>query len=101
MAFTQQFLFTQDIISLTPMEAGVYLLFQKGELIYIGRATGGLVNVRSRLLDHLRGDCGPCTKGATHFAYELRIDATTAEVVYLTEFKRQNGRLPRCNDRIG
>lgn len=101
MTFTQQFMFSAAIVAVAPDSAGIYLLYQHGELIYIGRATGGLTTIRSRLMDHMRGDCGPCTTIATHYAYEIRPDPIAAEVAYLAEFKRVNGVLPRCNDRIG
>ncbi|OGV92832.1 hypothetical protein A3B57_02260 [Microgenomates group bacterium RIFCSPLOWO2_01_FULL_47_10] len=63
--------------------------------LYIGRACGEGVSVRSRLLDHLRQDQW---SDVTHFGY--RTGATSQEVVSFeaTEIAEFN---PKYNQRVG
>jgi hypothetical protein len=82
-------------VGFAPQRYGVYFLYDYRELIYVGRALG--VTIRERLSRHLRGDEGPSTQSATHFTYLEHAYPAEAERVYLLEFRRTHGRLPRCN----
>ncbi len=94
--------FSQENIDNAPDQAGVYALYDEGTLIYIGRATGGTVTIRSRLRDHKAGREGPCTKSATHCKREVTTSPVKREEELLEEYKRtHNGKLPRCNERVG
>jgi len=97
----QTYPFVPNFVNVAPLEHGVYLLFAFGELIYIGRAFGLGVTIRSRLQSHLAGWEGPCTQAATDFSWLISFTPATDEAMLLAEYKRQHGRLPRCNDRIG
>ena len=101
MAISDHYYFQQGMVDLVPTVQGVYFLWQGDELIYIGRAVGEGVSIKSRLNGHLAGRDGPCTQAATTFTYEARLDGKAAEVSYLNGYHRRMGRLPRCNDRIG
>lgn len=101
MAISDEFPFDDAHTAQAPDENGVYLLYDAGELIYVGRSGTAPLDagsIRSRLRDHLFGHDGPCTQDATHFAYELHDDPETAEWFYLLEAKQNLGRFPRCND---
>ena len=52
---------TQDNISKSPDEAGVYALFDGGQVIYYGSSTD---SIRDRLQRHFSGDEGPGTQAA-------------------------------------
>jgi excinuclease UvrABC nuclease subunit len=57
-----------------PEEPGVYALWENAELIYVAKAT----DLRHALTDHLlRTD--PCTRTATHYAWEIALDPTDRE----------------------
>ena len=84
-----------------PDKHGNYALIEGSEVINIGRAAGDGVTIRSRLLSHLRGQEGPCTKRATHFRFEANSRPNSRELELLDQYRRSHGRLPRCNERRG
>ncbi len=101
MAWTDPVAATDANISAAPAELGVYALYQ-GTLIYIGRAWGTGVTIRSRLQAHKRGDEGACTKAMTAFSYMVTSNPQQAETNALNGYKRDNNQnLPRCNERVG
>jgi len=93
--------FTSSVVSGAPAERGVYALFDGPELIYIGRADGLGVTIRSRLQSHLRGDEGRCTQQATQYTWEVCPAPSLREAELLAEYRAQTGSLPRCNQRVG
>jgi hypothetical protein len=77
----------------------VYALYDGDELIYYGRAQGRGVTIRSRLRNHLNGDEGACTQGATSYKRAVTERAKEREEELLNEYKRTHGgKLPRCNE---
>ncbi len=84
-------------IKRAPEEAGVYALYQNGTPIYIGRAQGGKVTIRSRLKDHMEGREGRCTQAATHYKREVTPNGAHREKELIAEYYNENRRLPRCN----
>lgn len=107
MALTGKYIpFTKENVDKAPAKHGVYELYDKDngnyELIYIGKASGKGVTIRSRLQSHLRGDEGPCTKTATHYRRKEMMAAAAIlwEEVALQEYEEAHKRLPRCNDRL-
>jgi excinuclease UvrABC nuclease subunit len=86
--------FTNAIVQGAPDNAGLYALWQDGELIYVGRA----VSIRERLVEHLRRRVCPCTEQATHYSWELSLRPATREVEFLEVYKTRHGRLPLCNE---
>lgn len=99
MAIWPTYSFVFDVISQAPLFHGVYVLLEDGIIIYIGRAAGDKVTIRTRLLSHLRGDEGPCTRRATEYRFEITDTPTLREKELLDLFVSQHGRLPRCNER--
>lgn len=97
----EKYHFTANNIACAPDENGVYLLYEGEELIYIGRAVGLIVTIRTRLQCHFRGDEGPCTKRATSYSRYVCSDGAQFEAELLAIHKKVHGRLPRCNARIG
>ena len=90
--------FTEQNVNSAPDQAGVYALYDNGALIYIGRAQGGYVTIRSRLQDHKAGRDGPCTSRATHYRREVTANAVNREKQLIDEYYYSYRQLPRCND---
>ncbi|HEX6690481.1 MAG TPA: hypothetical protein VF110_04965 [Burkholderiales bacterium] len=93
----RRFPFTGALVAAAPEEAGVYLLWQDDEIIYVGRAAGHGTTIRSRLVDHFSGREGPCTRDTTHYSWELSRDPAAREAQLLGEHKTSFLRAPRCN----
>lgn len=98
---TQAMQFDRLTIQFAPAKHGVYLLFDGPELIYIGRAAGDGVTIRSRLLSHHDGHEGLCTMRASHFKFEETMYPVSREQDLLAYYRNNYGRFPRCNDRFG
>lgn len=92
--------YTRFIAEGAPDTPGLYALWEEGELVYLGRATYEST-IRTRLLEHLAGNLCPCAAEATHYSWELSLQAGSREAQLLTEFHTQYGRLPRCNGAAG
>ena len=90
--------FSDENLSKAPDSAGVYVLYQNGTCIYIGRAQGGSTTIRSRLKDHKSGREGRCTQVADTYKREPCSNPITRERELLEEFKQSYGKLPRCNE---
>lgn len=93
--------FTEENISRSPNQAGVYALYDASGIVYFGRATGTTVTIRSRLYDHKRGDGDGCTQSATHYSREVTSTPVAREKELLEHYKQEHGVLPRCNNRVG
>ncbi len=110
-----KYVFTERNINNAPAEHGVYVLYdntplvtefsgpfpsmrrRRGDLtIYIGRASGDGVTIRSRLMSHYRGDEGLCTVAATHYRREVTSDPIARESELLDEYEENYSELPRC-----
>ncbi len=91
--------FAPELIAGAPNAAGVYALWERAELIYIGWAAGGPVTIRSRLIEHYTGQGDPWTQYATHYAWELNDRPHARELELLKEYEAAFLRLPRCNQR--
>jgi hypothetical protein len=89
--------FTKTNVGKAPRKHGVYALYQKGTVIYIGRASQEGVTIRGMLRRHLEGRQGPATAAATHYKREpsQRAKARTREL--LKEHVTAHAKLPRCN----
>jgi hypothetical protein len=94
-----RYAFNATMVSGAPPDAGVFALWENDELIYYGRAQGSGTSIHSRLREHLeRAD--PCTRGATHYGWEISGNPSAREAELLREYQRSNGRLPRCNAKV-
>ena len=91
--------FTDNNISNSPTDGGVYVLSRHGEDIYIGKGEGGS-GIKSRLQVAKRGDTRG-VKTATSFQTERSKDPSKREKQLLEQYKEKHGRLPRHNDRTG
>ena len=97
MTTPKQFPFSGALIAAAPEEPGVYLLWQDGAVIYIGRAQGLGTTIRSRLIDHFSGREGACTRQTTHYSWELVRDPAVREAQLLEEHRAKFRQAPRCN----
>jgi hypothetical protein len=89
--------FSAEHVALAPAGTGVYFLYRRGRVIYIGVAVHG-ATLRQELERHLEGLYGPGTQAASSFDYELTRDPVVAKHEYLRVHKaRHGGRLPACN----
>lgn len=86
--------FSAAIVHGAPENAGVCALWQDGELIYVGRAA----SIRQRLIELHRAS-SPCTRGATHYSWELSLQPAAREAALLEQFRQRYGRLPLCNEK--
>jgi hypothetical protein len=86
--------FTTWQIAGAPALAGVYVLCERDEVIYIG-ATRGETTIRARLQEHYARRAIP--HDATHFSFEVCARPAERELELLQEFQRAHARLPRCN----
>lgn len=100
MAFTDKIKATPQNLGQIPKRAGVYKLYDGSEIIYIGRSSGGNNTIYHRINNHHAGNSGPCTRGFSHYAYDTTVADVTTERNLLQEYRRRNGRLPRCNDKM-
>ncbi len=91
--------FSREGVDQAPDEPGVYGLYQGDDLIYIGRAEGGLsiTIIRARLKSYCEGHRGPNTEHATHYRREVSRDPVARQRKLLQEYEQQYGRLSRCN----
>jgi hypothetical protein len=89
--------FASFAIAGAPDEAGIYVLWEGKELVYVGAAIGGQITIRSRLGEHLAGvrSCGQCRP--THYSWELARNALVRESEFLRQYRAAYSRLPRCN----
>ena len=93
--------FAKEQVDKSPDKRGVYALYEGNELIYYGHAGGDGVTIRSRLKSHLAGNDGECLRRATHYRREPTERPIVREKALLEAFRRENGILPRCNQRTG
>jgi len=84
--------FTAWRIAGTVPRAGVYVLWQGNEVVYIGRAGGSM---RERLMEHYARQAKPWD--ATHFSLLACERPTERETELLRSVHRSLGRLPRYN----
>jgi len=91
----RRYRFTRIVLLGAPADAGVYALWDDEELVYYGRAMGGEMTIRSRLLDHLEGRLA--AGSATHYSWELCADPAAREAELRAEYQRLFGRPPRLN----
>ena len=87
--------FDERSINLSPDMPGVYALLYNGDIIYYGSSS---TNIRTRLISHLKGNMGKCTKNATHYKREPHIEPLMRERKLMREFRLINKRFPLCND---
>ena len=80
-----------------PDSAGVYVLYQDGRIIFIGRADGGSDTVKSRLADHKQGHDGPCSQLFTHYTREATMKVTARFNEIVERHERKFGMLPEGN----
>ena len=88
-------------IARVPEEHGVYALYDGDTLIFYGRSEGrSSSTLRGMLLDHMLGTMGRRTRAVTTFRYEVADLPAIRQMELLEEYKRLNGRVPRCNERL-
>jgi len=87
--------FNWSNVNNAPAKHGVYILYQRGRVTFIGRATEPGVSLRSRLQAHKRGDLGKSTQEAAAFQSEATDNSVTAaerERQLLWDYQYLNGR---------
>jgi len=83
-----------------PASPGVFLLYRRGRLVYIGLAGPG-GSIRERLHEHLRGQAGSCTRSATEFDFEASPYPVSLYRQYFAVYLGTSaGRLPECNEAV-
>jgi hypothetical protein len=94
----EKFPFNEFNIEDAPAASGIYVLYDGRDEIYVGKAEGDDVTIRSCLESHLRGEKGECTKAANYFRYQVVAtdDLDTRIKSMLDGFEMVHKRLPRC-----
>lgn len=93
--------FEEAFVAAAPATSGVYFLYHRYRVIYIGLAVQG-TGIRQELVKHLGGAYGPRTCSATAFDFEETRHPVAASREYLRAHMTQHrGRLPWCNERDG
>lgn len=87
--------FTPTLVGYAPDEPGVYSIWRDDEIIYIGHAKRGL-GLRKALTEHLEGRL-ECTRGATHYSWEITYIPEQRERKVLGDYYEARGSFPRCN----
>lgn len=88
--------FTEFGIGSAPTTFGVYCLADAAETTYIA-AAAGQDGIKGRLLDHLAGKEGECTRSARRYRFRVCSDPLEVEYTELTAFFDEHGRNPKCN----
>ncbi len=89
--------FAANLIDGAPEDHGIYALWEREELIYLGCAPGPDFTIQRALRRHAAGADGPCTEQATHYGWELCLEPLERRAELLAEFQARFKRLPRCN----
>ena len=90
--------FDAQAVAEAPSTPGVYLLYRRHRLIYIGLARTGST-IQECLERHQRGERGPCTRAATEFDYEISAYAPWLYRHYVAVYlEATGGLLPDCNN---
>jgi hypothetical protein len=87
------------MIEYAPETAGVYGLLEGEDIIYIGKAVGGMT-IKTSLLLHQDGSFGDCTMKATAYTWEITRWPNARETELLAAFFRAHDRDPRCQAAI-
>jgi hypothetical protein len=87
--------FAAYAVTAAPDEPGIYLLWERGELTYIG-STAADATIRSILFEHL-ADPTRCPCRPTHYSWRLARQPKFAEYVLLKDHLARFRSLPRCN----
>jgi len=88
--------FLPAVIEGAPEQAGVYVLWEGDELTYIGAAGPGTMTIKSRLLEHLRGE-DHCSCSPTHYGWRLARHPQALERELLDQHQAKLQDAPRCN----
>ncbi len=85
--------FTPANVDVAPLKRGVYALYAKRELVFLGHAAGNGDTLRSRLRAHLSG----AATGFTHYKREPSQQPKARLRALLDEYIASNGRPPPEN----
>ncbi|MCH7944545.1 MAG: hypothetical protein IIC73_00810 [Armatimonadetes bacterium] len=89
--------FNKFDIGSAPTTIGVYCLRRGGEMTYYGKAEGP-GGIHGRLLEHLQGKEGDCTRWTNGYCYRECDDPTEAFDRMLAAYVEEHAKPPRCNE---
>lgn len=93
----ERYTFNRSAIDRAPLAPGVYGIFDKKELIYIGYSGEGREQtIRESLSRHLDGRYGGCTGSATRYCWEITIACGARAHALRARFDAMHLRAPRC-----
>lgn len=93
----QRYSFTREAIRFAPEAPGIYGIFEKGDLIYVGGTDAARSTIRQCLVGHHRAEFGACTLRATRYAWEITLSCRARAEAVLKSFRERHQRYPRCN----
>ena len=91
----------EDNVKYVPAKPGVYGLYEsKNEegLIYIGSSS----NIRERFMHYWETNFSedPCKRATKYYKREFTSSYEEKEKELLEQYKKEHGKLPRCNEKI-
>jgi hypothetical protein len=84
---------TEENVAKSPRKRGVYALYEKKTLVFLGQAAGEADTIRSRLRGHLRS----AKKGTTRYKREASRSPAARLKELLDEYVKANGKPPAMN----
>jgi len=87
----QKYSFSAWSIAAAPEDSGIYVLWERDELLYVARAH----TIRGQLLEHYARRLAP--HDATHYGWEVVRFPAVREAEVLREWHALAGKLPRFN----
>lgn len=95
----QRYSFTREAIQFAPEAPGVYGIFDKEDLIYVGGTDAAHSTIRQCLIGHHGGAYGACTVRANRYTWEITLSCTTRAEALLQSFWERHWSYPRCHTR--
>jgi hypothetical protein len=88
--------FLDYTIEAAPLDQGVFGLWQRDELIFLGATTAG-TSIRQCVLEHFKGVHGDESRAADHYSWEVADNPEERKSEVLRQFRTLHKRLPRLN----
>ena len=93
----ERYSFSRGAIERAPLSPGIFGIFDKKELIYVGSTGEGLERtIRECLTRHLDGLYGGCTANATRYCWEITISSRVRARELRSRFEAAHQHPPRC-----
>lgn len=89
--------FTRENLARAPQKTGVYQLYDQGQVIYIGKASGSTATIRSRLQGHYRDDITSKLQEVSHYTRLVVSDPDVTAREMLATYRMVHSQFPTWN----